>query len=478
MSFNSLQFAVFLPVVFAAYWITVPRYRWGVLLAASYIFYAFCSLDYMLLLALVSLAAYAAALLIQRSQSSRCRKAYLICFTAAVLSILVFFKYFNFLSTSLAALFSLVSGKQDPFLIELLLPVGISFYTFVSVSYVVDVYRGKISAEKHLGRFALFISFFPTVLSGPIERADNLLAQINRPSEFDYALAVCGLRDLLIGFFKKMVVADSLGVFVDNVYGSIHSYTGFTLIIIALFYTVQIYCDFSGYSSIAVGIAKLFGIRLRKNFGYPYFATSIKEFWGKWHISLSTWFRDYVYIPLGGNRVGKLRHKLNLMITFLVSGLWHGASWNFVIWGGIHGFVQVLESGFSRKGKSGGRIWGFVKWLFVMLIVTVAWVFFRAQTLGDAVYVFTHCLEGILDIKSYVVNGVGALPVGKIDVLLTVVPAVFLFQLELMCKGKAFAEAVDSVNKPMRWVIYVLLVLMIVFLTPVINQSTFLYFQF
>jgi D-alanyl-lipoteichoic acid acyltransferase DltB (MBOAT superfamily) len=348
----------------------------------------------------------------------------------------------------------------------------------VSVSYVADVYKGKIAAEKHLGRFALFISFFPTVLSGPIERANNLLAQINRPSPFDYDLAVYGLRDLLIGFFKKMVVADSLGVFVDSVYGSVHSYSGFTLVIIALFYTVQIYCDFSGYSSIAVGIAKLFGIRLRKNFGYPYFATSIKAFWGEWHISLSTWFRDYVYIPLGGNRVGKLRHKLNLMITFLVSGLWHGASWNFVIWGGIHGFVQVVESGFSRKDKSGSRILGFVKWLFVMLIVTVAWVFFRAQTLGDAAYVFAHCFEGIGDIKSYVAGGVGALPVGMLDVALAVVPAVLLFALELLCKGKPFAEAVDSVNKPMRWVIYVLLVLMIVFLTPVINASTFLYFQF
>ena len=478
MSFNSLQFAVFLPIVFAAYWICPPRYRWGVLLAASYIFYAFCSADYLLLLALVSMAAYAAALLIERSRSVRCRKACLICFTAAVLSILVFFKYFNFMSTSIAALFSLGSVKQDPFLIDLLLPVGISFYTFVSVSYVADVYKGKIAAEKHLGRFALFISFFPTVLSGPIERANNLLAQINRPSPFDYDLAVYGLRDLLIGFFKKMVVADSLGVFVDSVYGSVHSYSGFTLVIIALFYTVQIYCDFSGYSSIAVGIAKLFGIRLRKNFGYPYFATSIKAFWGEWHISLSTWFRDYVYIPLGGNRVGKLRHKLNLMITFLVSGLWHGASWNFVIWGGIHGFVQVVESGFSRKDKSGSRILGFVKWLFVMLIVTVAWVFFRAQTLGDAAYVFAHCFEGIGDIKSYVAGGVGALPVGMLDVALAVVPAVLLFALELLCKGKPFAEAVDSVNKPMRWVIYVLLVLMIVFLTPVINASTFLYFQF
>ena len=370
-----------------------------------------------------------------------------------------------------------LAGTQIP-LLNLPLPIGISFYTFVSVSYVADVYKGKIAAEKHLGRFALFISFFPTVLSGPIERANNLLAQINRPSPFDYDLAVYGLRDLLIGFFKKMVVADSLGVFVDSVYGSVHSYSGFTLVIIALFYTVQIYCDFSGYSSIAVGIAKLFGIRLRKNFGYPYFATSIKAFWGEWHISLSTWFRDYVYIPLGGNRVGKLRHKLNLMITFLVSGLWHGASWNFVIWGGIHGFVQVVESGFSRKDKSGSRILGFVKWLFVMLIVTVAWVFFRAQTLGDAAYVFAHCFDGIGDIKSYVAGGVGALPVGMLDVALAVVPAVLLFALELLCKGKPFAEAVDSVNKPMRWLIYVLLVLMIVFLTPVINASTFLYFQF
>ena len=474
MVFNSIQFAIFLPIVFALHWVMPPRHRWAVLLAASYVFYAFCGVKYLALLLAVTGIAYTAGRFLERSAGEKTRRLCLSCAVLSMLAFLFFYKYFNFFSQSIASLLGLFGSIRDPFLIRVALPVGISFYIFTAISYVADVYRGKIPAEHHFGKFALYIGFFPSLLSGPIERADNLLPQLRQPKPFDYDLAVFGLREILIGCFKKMVVADRLAAYVNIVFADVTAHRGFMLIVAVLFYTVQIYCDFSGYSDIAIGVAKLFGISLRPNFRSPYNALSIKEFWGRWHISLSSWFRDYVYIPLGGNRVSPLRHKLNLMITFLVSGLWHGASWNFIIWGGIHGAVQILEALFGRKKKAPA----FLRWLGMMVIVSAAWVFFRANTLSDALYVFAHCLDGIQRGAAYLVDGILGFNKGMLDLLFTSLSLAVWLAAECFGRKDSFAGSLGKVAKPLRWCVYLALILLVIFLTPVVSDSGFLYFQF
>ena len=474
MVFNSIQFAIFLPIVFCLYWVTAPRHRWAILLASSYVFYGFCGAKYLTLLLAVTGIAYAAGRLLEQSADAKFRKLCLTVSVVLMLAFLFFYKYFNFFSQSAASLLSLLGSVRDPFLIRVVLPVGISFYIFTAVSYVADVYRNKIPAEHHLGKFALYIGFFPSLLSGPIERADNLLPQIRNPRDFDYDLAVYGLREILVGCLKKMVVADRLAAYANTVFSNVGEHSGFILILAVVCYTVQIYCDFSGYSDMAIGVAKLFGISLRPNFRSPYNALSIKEFWGRWHISLSSWFRDYVYIPLGGNRVGAFRHKMNLMITFLVSGLWHGSSWNFIIWGGIHGAVQILESLFPKKKKAPAVF----RWLGMMVIVSAAWVFFRANTLSDALYVFAHCLEGIGSLPTYVMEGITGFGLGMFDLLLTSCAAFVWLAVEFISRKEDFPTAVNAMAKPVRWVIYLVLILTVIFLTPVFSDSGFLYFQF
>lgn len=334
MLFNSFAYAIFLPIVFALYWLLPHKYRWALLLVASYYFYMSWNVKYVGLILFTTIASYVAALLMEKYENKKAKKIVLLATAVLCLGVLFFFKYFNFVSSSVAELLSLISIQFSPLTLKLLLPVGISFYTFQTLSYVIDVYRGDVKAEHHFGYYATFISFFPQLVAGPIERTENLLPQIKAQHTFDYEQATYGLKLMAWGFFKKIVIADSLSVYVSKVYNAPQSFEGFALILATVFFTFQIYCDFSGYSDIAIGTAKLMGINLMTNFKSPYFSTSIKEFWSRWHISLSTWFRDYVYIPLGGNRVSKVRHALNLLITFLVSGLWHGANWTFVLWGG------------------------------------------------------------------------------------------------------------------------------------------------
>ena len=343
MLFNSFAFAMFLPVVFIIYWVLPKKFQWIVILISSYYFYMSWNVKYVFLILLTTMVSYVTAVLLEKEESSRLRKLYLAAAFFVCLSVLFFFKYFNFVSESIAAVVQQFSVSYSPFMINVLLPVGISFYTFQTLAYVVDVYRGGVKAEHHLGKYAAFISFFPQLVAGPIERTENLLPQIKRENIFDYGQASYGLKLMAWGFFKKIVVADTLAVYVDTVYNNLQNYKGMVLAIATVFFTIQIYCDFSGYSDIAVGCAKLFGINLMSNFKSPYFSFSVKEFWSRWHISLSTWFRDYVYIPLGGNRVSRRRHGLNLLVTFLVSGLWHGAAWTYVIWGGVNGGFQVLS---------------------------------------------------------------------------------------------------------------------------------------
>lgn len=334
MLFNSFAFAIFLPIVFCLYWALPHKYRWSLLLVASYYFYMSWNPKYVFLIFFTTAVSFFAAILLEKATDKKKKKFILYISAILCLGVLVYFKYFNFVSQSIVDILRAVSINLNPITVDVLLPVGISFYTFQTLSYVIDVYKGEIKAEKHFGYYATFISFFPQLVAGPIERTKSLLPQIKKLHEFNYDQATYGLKLMTWGFFKKLVIADVLSKFVQIVYESPHDFKGFSLVLASFFFTIQIYCDFSGYSDIAIGTAKLLGINLMTNFKNPYMSASIKEFWSRWHISLSTWFRDYVYIPLGGNRVDRFRHSANLLITFLISGLWHGANWTFVAWGG------------------------------------------------------------------------------------------------------------------------------------------------
>lgn len=344
MLFNSFHFLLFFPLVCLLYYLLPPRLRWVFLLLASYYFYMNWEPVYALLIAGSTLITYGCGLLVERYRGER-RKQRLFLLGSLFLNfgILFIFKYYNFLTGSIFSLLSWLGIRFAFPEFTLLLPVGISFYTFQAVGYSLDVYRGDIKPERYLGIYALFVSFFPQLVAGPIERARNLLPQFKEIHRFDETNATQGLKLMLWGYFMKLCVADRLALYVDAVYNNVSEHNGTSLLLASIFFAFQIYCDFGGYSLIAIGAARVMGFSLMENFRRPYFAQSIKEFWGRWHISLSTWFKDYVYIPLGGNRVGRFRHALNLFVTFLVSGIWHGANWTFVLWGGFHGGTQVVE---------------------------------------------------------------------------------------------------------------------------------------
>lgn len=376
MLFTTFKFAVFAIIAFIIYWIIPARKRWIALLALGYVYYACFSLKYVAILIATTLFSYASGLLL-----AKYRNLILLAYISICVLTILSFKFF-----------------------KLALPVGLSFYLFQTMGYVIDVYRGDIEAERHIGMYGAFVSFFPQISSGPISRAKVLLKQIKTGATFEYERAFRGVILILIGFYKKLVVADTLSVYVNNVFDDIYSYTGGALFIASLFYTLQIYCDFSGYSDIAIGMAKLFGIDLAVNFNSPYCAGSIKNFWARWHISLSTWFRDYVYIPLGGNRCSKLRRDLNLMITFLVSGLWHGIDFTFLTWGGLHGLGQVAENHIKFPDN---KVIKALRTIVVFLFVNLCWVFFRADSLKDAIYCIAKMPCGLSSPVSYIKEGIG-----------------------------------------------------------------------
>lgn len=422
MLFNSLSFAVFFVFVFLTYWLFPNKYRWLLLLVSSYCFYMSGNAKHILLIVFITVISYADAIVIDKCQTIRLRRFSLIIGILSCLGVLIFFKYFNFFSDTLTDIFAFFAFPVDMPVVKVLLPVGISFYTFQAMSYLIDVYRGKSVAEYNLGIYAAFISFFPQLVAGPIERTEDLLPQIRREKQFDYDMAMHGIGMMLWGYFKKIAVADVLAVYVDRVYENVFVYSGFELAIAVFFFTVQIYCDFSGYSDIALGTAELLGIKLMTNFRSPYFSASIKQYWSRWHISLSTWFRDYVYIPLGGNRCSKIKHYFNLVVTFLVSGLWHGANWTFVVWGGIHGIAQIgeelLESNLKKiRSKREGKI---ILTAAVFLFCNLAWVFFRADSMTEAFYVLSHMLDNIWNPSVYLHNTIG-LSIGTLLFILVLI---------------------------------------------------------
>lgn len=384
------------------------------------------------------------------------------------------FKYLNFALDTIASIANSISIPMQPLTVSLLLPVGISFYTFQALSYVIDVYRGDIRAEKNFIVYATFVAFFPQLVAGPIERTANLLPQIKAVHHFNEHKALEGAKLMLWGYFKKLVIADQIAGYVDMVYADLPSYKGFDLVLVIFFFTIQIYCDFSGYSDIAIGTAKLLDIDLMTNFKSPYFSASVKEFWSRWHISLSTWFRDYLYIPLGGNRCSSLRHSFNLMITFLVSGLWHGASWTFVIWGGIHGLAQVMENTADkwlkpfRKTKAGHVVCVAVVFIFC----NIAWVFFRADSFEDAFYMIRYSLSGIINIKTYFTLTI--ITLRKLKEIGFFICILGLYDFYAIFKNNTN----HKFHKWIVWAWYLFLALTILFCTKKGEATEFVYFQF
>ena len=361
MLFHSISFAVFLPVVFLLYWMGPVKCRWMLLLAASYYFYMSWNVKYAAFILAATFLSYISALFIEKTDSVRMKKGCLLLSGLLILGILFVFKYFNFFFEAIDMLADKCSISLHPITLTLILPVGISFYTFQTLSYVIDVYRGDIPAERHFGYFAAFVSFFPQLVAGPIERASNLLPQIKEKKEFQIQNAGYGARLMAVGYFKKVVLADTFAKYADVIFSDVYAYDGFALCMASLFFTFQIYCDFSGYSDIAVGTARLFGMELMENFKSPYCSVSIHDFWRRWHISLSTFFRDYVYIPLGGSRSGKIKKVRNLICTFLLSGLWHGADWRFVVWGGVTRRAADSGSRFAYNSVSFRETMGLVE---------------------------------------------------------------------------------------------------------------------
>lgn len=481
MLFNSNAFYLFLPVVFAVYWGMIPRYRWIVLLVSSYYFYMSAGVQYVPLLFLTTLVSYGTALLLGKTGDGRKRKLFLWTALFLCLGILFIFKYFNFLSGTIVSLLEKISLPVSQVTLNLVLPVGISFYVFQSLGYVIDVYRGKTEACRHFGKYAVFVSFFPLLLAGPIERAEHLLPQLEKEHCFNSEKAVEGAKLIAWGYFKKIAIADVVVSLVDLVYNNVTGYTGIVLGTATFFYAFQVYCDFSGYSDIARGVAKLLDIDLMVNFRSPYFSASLKEFWSRWHISLSTWFRDYVYIPLGGNRKGEWRTRCNLLVTFLVSGLWHGASWTFVIWGGLHGLGQIVEKLWNRHFPPKKEKRSIIRVLAVFAFVSIAWIFFRAASFGDAVYVVTHLFDGIGNPISYVKAGLDTFHnaglMQSLDLQLAILWIGVLLVHDFIELKQSVWTWLGRFRKPVRYAFYFAL-LFVVLYSRQLGDYEFVYFQF
>lgn len=479
MLFNSLAFLLFLPIVFLLYWAIPNKYRWMLLLTSSYYFYMCWNPKYIFLIFFTTVISYFAGLILEKASSALMKKIVLTVATITCLGILFFFKYFNFLCESIVSFLNIFSLHLHPLTIKLMLPVGISFYTFQTLSYVIDIYKGKIKAERHFGYYATFISFFPQLVAGPIERTNNLLPQIKKKHIFSYEQATYGLKLMAWGYFKKIVVADALAPYVSLVYNSPQQYYGFALVLATFFFTIQIYCDFSGYSDIAIGTAKLLGIDLSTNFKSPYFSQSIKEFWSRWHISLSTWFRDYIYIPLGGNRVSKLRHYINLLVTFLASGLWHGANWTFVAWGGIHGVAQVVENiVFPRRNTESKRLAWSLRVLSVFCFCSFAWIFFASNSIDDALYILSHILDGIKNPLVYIKNGRMQIELNKHVIFYLGKRLLLLGLFDYFSLKKDMIAFISSRKIWLRWTIYVVFIIWILLNSLTTTPSEFIYFQF
>lgn len=486
MAFNSLSFLLFFPVAAVGYYVISPRYKNAWLLVLSYYFYMCWDAVYALLILFSTVSTYLCAQLISKADKQALKKTALTANILVNLGILFIFKYYDMFSALVADAFGLLGIGMVPAKLTLLLPVGISFYTFQALGYSIDVYRGTVEHEKSFLIYALFVSFFPQLVAGPIERSGNLLPQFHEPHPFQYANVAMGLRIMLLGFFKKVVIADNISIAVDRMYTYLDVFPGPVLLYGVVLFAVQIYCDFGGYSDIAIGAAKVMGFDLMRNFDHPYFSQSISEFWRRWHISLGAWFRDYVYIPLGGNQKGTVRTLANLMIVFFLSGLWHGAAWTYVAWGCLHGLYQVVGKllRFLRKAVFGKPQTDLPKFFHRMVtfgLVCAGWVFFRSENFGQAAYIFTHLYRG----WGIFANPAAALAafVSLADsvelTVIIVVSILILWTTEAVeyHTGKRFEVLLGQRSLTLQWSVYYLLLFSIA-LFGAFGQSAFIYFQF
>lgn len=466
MLFNSFNYLLFFPVVCVLYYVIPHRARWFFLLIASYFFYMNWEPVYALLIGLSTVITYLCAYQLDLVKKKRTRKILLWLSVISNFGILFLFKYYNFITDSVFQLLTNFGLRVNFPEFKLLLPVGISFYTFQAVGYSIDVFNKRLNHQKHFGKYALFVSFFPQLVAGPIERAANLLPQFSKEIKFNYAKAVEGTKLIIWGYFMKVVVADRLSIYVDSVYNNAEMHSSSSLIIATIFFAFQIYCDFAGYSNIAIGCAKILGFDLMTNFKRPYFAKTCGEFWHRWHISLSTWFKDYVYIPMGGSRVSKNRNYFNLIITFLVSGLWHGANWTFVIWGGLNGVYQVIIKMFKLdKPKLNNKLLALLQILSTFILICFTWIFFRANNLSDAVLIVNRMF-----------TEKGALFIGQnAGFIYSIIGVVILLSKDLYDELNLELSFTNKIYFKYLW--YTTLVLLILMI-GVFDGSQFIYFQF
>ena len=487
MLFNSIQFALFLPIVFLLYWFVFDRFiskskhqlrlQNIFIVVSSYVFYGWWDWRFLLLIAFTSFCSWGSGVLIGKAQTKKRAKTWMWFNIILNVGILALFKYYDFFVVEFAQLFHL---STEGLLIKVILPVGISFYTFQALSYSIDIYRGKIEPTKDIVAFFAFISFFPQLVAGPIERASSLLPQFLKKREFDYDTAMEGMRQILWGLFKKLLIANNCAYAVDSVF-YLHSRTpipGSDLLLAAILFSFQIYADFSGYSDIAIGTAKLFGIKLSRNFNNPYFSRNVSEFWRRWHISLMSWFRDYVYIPLGGNQRSKLRTIINVFVVFLLSGMWHGANWTFIVWGLYHAALFLPTVLMGRKSQSDivvkGRILPSLKEMgqmfFTFCLVLFGWILFRSESISDFVqYCEELCQMGTLRAcyRLFIQS----------DIWPKMVFIIIMLVVEWLQRDKEHGLVLDKMKPWLRWVICFIIVLMISCFTD--NEiGSFIYFQF
>ena len=476
MLFNSLHFLIFFPIVSIIYYLIPHKYRWVLLLASSYYFYMVWRPIYIILIIISTLIDYTAAIYIAKNPKPIYRKVLLALSLLSNLGILFTFKYLGFF-TEFINLF-----RQENFdAIYLLLPMGISFYTFQTLSYTIDVYRREREPEKHLVYFALYVTFFPQLVAGPIERSDRLIPQFKKHIKLDPKNIEEGLYRMSWGFFKKVLIADNLAIAVNHVFSNLDAMSGFSIIFATFFFAYQIYLDFSGYSDIAIGGAKVLGIDLMENFRRPYFANSIRDFWSRWHISLTSWFRDYVYIPLGGSKKGTIRTYINIFLIFLISGLWHGASIMFIIWGLIHGLAQLIERStytffnvfWSKIKLQNSKLRYLTQWILTMGIVLISWIFFRAENLSEIQIIFSKIYESILNLGNLdnIYNGLVETMIGRYRFFVVLI-AVGILELIQFIREREF-------DIPQKWrpIFYSMLIWMtIIFGSFGLNE--FIYFQF
>ncbi len=472
MLFNSIAFLLFFPIVCLIYF-CIPasqvKVRNLLLLAASYYFYMNWQPAYALLLLTSTVVTYLAALGIDSFEEQGKKRLCLVSSLVLNLAILFLFKYYNFLASNVEYALQTSGLAIDLPAFEFLLPVGISFYTFQALGYSIDVYRGTTKVERDFPTYALFVSFFPQLVAGPIERSNNLLPQFKARHPFDYEQVMAGVRLMVWGYFMKLVVADRCGLYVDSIFNNVAMHNGGSYLVASLLFPFQIYGDFAGYSLIAIGVARILGFRLMENFRRPYFACTVGEFWHRWHISLSTWFKDYVYIPLGGNRVGRMRNYFNLLVTFIVSGIWHGANWTFFCWGTLHGILLCIEKalGVGKRSYSGAA--KLMHWAVTFVLVSLAWIFFRANNMADALTVITGIFTkaGIPDISFAMFT----------DLCLAASALSLMFVKEVSDEYNHRIQIAESRHWLVRHA-YIVAMIAIVILFGVLGGDQFIYFQF